>query len=183
MINNFQAYYDERKALKEILKSNIFNKAKLSLIRNFSFDEYEKKIPILGDGIYSNSNEIIDLTFEKELLPIFKIKKPLNNNIKSKQRKLVKKIYEKHKGLFKKRFHIEGFFGNIKNKLHCFVNAATYEVAKKLVYAKFLARLLVVFYFFYYYICNNNLSLLSKKIFFYIFFRTGLKSLDKRSEI
>ncbi|GAB6045210.1 hypothetical protein JCM11957_15190 [Caminibacter profundus] len=90
IIRNFEAYYDERKALKGILTDNIFNKAKTFLIRNFSFGEYENKIPIIGDGIYSNSNELIDLTIEKDLLPIFRIKKPLHNEIKSTQRQLVK---------------------------------------------------------------------------------------------
>ena len=148
IIRNFKAYYDERKALREIIKINIFNKTKSFLIKNFSFEKYKNKIPLIGDGIYSNSNELIDLTIKKDLLPVFKIKKPLHNEIKSNQRKLVKEIYENHKDLFKKRFHIEGFFGNIKNKLNCFVNATTYEVAKTLVYAKFLASLLVIFYFY-----------------------------------
>jgi len=53
MIKNFQAYYDERKVLKEILKDN-FNKAKSFLI--FLFKKYNNKIPLLGDAIYSNSN-------------------------------------------------------------------------------------------------------------------------------
>ena len=151
IIRNFEAYYDERKALKEILIDHIFDKTQKFLIKNFSFDEYENKIPIIGDGIYSNSNELIDLTIEKDLLPIFKIKKPLHNNIKSKQRKLVKEIYENHKDLFKTRFNIEGHFGNVKNKFNCYVNAVTYEVAKKLVYAKFLAYLLVVFLYLLFY--------------------------------
>ena len=123
MIQNFKAYYDERKALKEIFKSNIFNKAKSFLMKNFSFDEYENKIPLLGDGVYSSSNELIDLTLKEKFIPIFKIKEALRNNIKSKQRKLVKEIYEKNKDLFNKRFHIEGLFGNGKNKFHCYVNA------------------------------------------------------------
>jgi len=171
IIKNFKAYYDERKALKEILESNIFNKTKTFLTRNFSFDEYKSKIPVIGDGIYSNSNELIDLTIKKDLIPIFKIKEPLHNNIKSKQRKLVKETCENYKDIFKKRFHIEGFFGNVKNKLHCYVNASSYEVAKTLVYAKFLAWLLVVFYLFYF--LKKNLIhaiFFIKKVLFLIFF-------------
>ncbi len=149
IIKNFEAYYDERKALRKIFEDGVFNKVKSFLINYFSFEKYENIIPILGDGIYSNSNELIDLAIKKDLLPIFKIKKPLHNEIKSKERKFVKKIYEKYKNdLFKKRFNIEGFFGNVKNKLNCYVNAVTYNVAKSLVYAKFLARLLVVFLFY-----------------------------------
>jgi len=104
LIKNFEAYYDERKALKEILNDKkIFTKADIFLSKTFDTEKrYENKIPILGDGIYANSNELIDLVLEKKLLPIFKIKKPLHNEIKSKQRKLVKKLYEKHKDLFKK---------------------------------------------------------------------------------
>jgi len=177
MINNFKAYYDERKALKKIVKSDIFNKAKTFLIRNFSFDEYENKIPIIGDGIYSNSNELIDLTLKKGLLPIFKIKKPLHNEIKSKQRKLVKKIYENHKNLFKKRFNIEGHFGNVKNKFNCFVNAVTYEVAKNLVYAKFLAYLLVLFLLFLLFrkIIIYSILILIEKVIFSFFLSNRLK--------
>ena len=165
IIRNFKAYYDERKALREILKSNIFKKTKSFLIKNFSFEKYKNKIPVIGDGIYSNSNELIDLTIKKDLLPIFKIKKPLHNEIKSKERRLVKEIYENNKDLFKKRFHIEGFFGNIKNKLNCFVNASSYKVAQTLVYAKFLARLLVIFLFLYF-----IHLILHKKLFFSHFF-------------
>ena len=55
MIKNFQAYYDERKVLKEILKDN-FNKAKSFLNSVFLFKKYNNKIPLLGDAIYSNSN-------------------------------------------------------------------------------------------------------------------------------
>jgi len=95
------------------------------------FEKYNNKIPLLGDAIYSNSNELINLTLKKDLIPVFKIKKPLHNEIKSKERKLVKEIYDKYKNsLFKKRFDIEGFFGNVKNKFFCFVNASTQEVAK-----------------------------------------------------
>ena len=178
MIQNFKAYYDERKALKEILKSNIFNKAKSILINNFSFDEYENRIPIIGDGIYSNSNELIDLTIKKDLLPIFKIKKPLHNKIKSKERLLVKEIYESYKDtIFKKRFNIEGFFGNVKNKFNCFVNAVTYEVAKTLVYAKVLAWLLVVFYLFYFLEKNliHAILIFIKKLYFSFFFSNRLR--------
>ena len=137
-------------------------------------DLYENKIPLIGDGIYSNSNELIDLTLNKSLLPIFKIKKPLHNEIKSKQRKLIKEIYENNKDLFKKRFHIEGHFGNVKNKFNCYVNAATYKVAKTLVYAKFLAWLLVYFYLFYLYlkkvIKNNIFNFYFHKKLFLLFF-------------
>jgi len=90
--------------------------------------------------MYSNSNELIDLSFTKGLLPIFKIKKPLHNDIKSPQRKKVKEIYDKYKNsIFRQRFNIEGIFGNVKNKFNCYVNAVTFEVAKNLVYMKFLA--------------------------------------------
>jgi len=178
MIKNFQAYYDERKALKEILKDNMFNKAKSFLNSVFSFEKYNNKIPLLGDAIYSNSNELIDLTLKKDLIPVFKIKKPLHNEIKSKERKLVKEIYDKYKNsLFKKRFHIEGFFGNVKNKFFCFVNASTQKVAKTLVYAKFLARLLVVFLFYIFHLKKFilfsvfNITLFKiNKLFFYFFF-------------
>jgi len=37
--------------------------------------------------MYSNSNELIDLSFAKGLLPIFKIKKTLHNDIKSAKEK------------------------------------------------------------------------------------------------
>jgi hypothetical protein len=144
LIRNFEAYYDERKALKEILKSNIFNKSKNFIKKNIFPN---KRIPIIGDGIYSSSNELIGLTIKKDLFPVFKIKKPFHNKIKSKQRKLVKKIYQLYNSLFKKRFNVEGLFGNIKNKFQCFVNAATFEVANTLVYAKFLTFLFVIFLF------------------------------------
>jgi len=56
IIRNFEAYYDERKALKEILIDHIFDKTQKFLIKNFSFDEYENKLPIIGDGIYSETS-------------------------------------------------------------------------------------------------------------------------------
>jgi hypothetical protein len=100
--------------------------------------------------MYSNSNELIDLSFENGLLPIFKIKKPLHNDIKSPQRKKVKEIYDKYKNsIFRQRFNIEGIFGNVKNKFNCYVNAVTFEVAKNLVYMKFLAYLFVIFFIFF----------------------------------
>ena len=102
--------------------------------------------------MYSNSNELIDLSFTKGLLPIFKIKKPLHNDIKSPQRKKVKEIYDKYKNsIFRQRFNIEGIFGNIKNKFNCYVNAVTFKVAKNLVYIKFLAYLFVIFFIFFSY--------------------------------
>ena len=149
-INNFKAYYDERKALKEVLNNKLFNDLKSFLLENFSFESFENKIPLLGDAMYSNSNELIDLSFENGLLPIFKIKKPLHNDIKSPQRKKVKEIYDKYKNsIFRQRFNIEGIFGNVKNKFNCYVNAVTFEVAKNLVYMKFLAYLFVIFFIFF----------------------------------
>jgi len=149
-INNFKAYYDERKALKEILNNKLFNDLKSFLLKNFSFKKYENKIPLLGDAMYSNSNELFDLSLEKGLLPIFKIKTPLHNNIKSPQRQKVKETYDKYKNsIFKQRFNIEGIFGNIKNKFSCYVNAVNFEVAKNLVYMKFLAYLIVIFFIFF----------------------------------
>ena len=149
-ISNFEAYYDERKALKEILNSELFSDLKSFLLENFSFESFENKIPLLGDAMYSNSNELIDLSFENGLLPIFKIKKPLHNDIKSPQRKKVKEIYDKYKNsIFRQRFNIEGIFGNVKNKFNCYVNAVTFKVAKNLVYMKFLAYLFVIFFIFF----------------------------------
>jgi len=78
MIKNFQVYYDERKVLKEILKDNMFNKAKSFLNFIFSFEKYNNKISLLGGAIYSNSNGLNDLTLKKDLIPVFKIKKPLH---------------------------------------------------------------------------------------------------------
>ena len=152
-INNFKAYYDERKALKEILNSKLFNDLKTFLLKNFSFKKYENKIPLLGDAMYSNSNKLIDLSLEKGLLPIFKIKTPLHNNIKSPQRKKAKEIYDKYKNsIFKQRFNIEGIFGNIKNKFNCYVNAVNFEVARNFMYMKFLAYLIIIFLFFFNYL-------------------------------
>ena len=138
----------------------------------------------MGDGIYANSNELIDLVLEKKLLPIFKIKKSLHNEIKSKQRKLVKELYEKHKNLFKKRFHIEASFGNIKNKFNCYVNAVNYKVAKVLVYAKFLAMLLVIFLFLFLIFKKLIILIFSYKILFFSFFLSnGHRELNKKKKI
>jgi len=80
----------------------------------------------------------------------------------------MKQPCDKYKNLlFKKRFDIEGFFGNVKNKFFCFVNASTQEVGKTLVYAKFLARLLVVFLFYIFH--------LKKFILFSVFYITHFK--------
>ena len=58
----------------------------------------------MGGAIYSNSNGLNDLTLKKDLIPVFKIKKPSHNKIKSKERKFVKEIYDKYKNLlFKKK--------------------------------------------------------------------------------
>ena len=140
--------------MKGILDNNkLFKKLKSFLLKNFSFENFEGKIPLLGDAIYSNSNELIDLSLSNNLLPVFKIKKPLHNDIKSKQRKLAKEIYDKYKNtLFKQRFNIEGLFGNIKNKFNCFINAVNLDTAKNLVYIKFLAYLFVIFFFFFDYL-------------------------------
>jgi len=86
----------------------IFYQRKI-LTKNFSFYKFKNKIPIIGDGIYSNSNELIDLT----------LKKDLHKKIKFKERLLAKEIYESYKDtIFKKRFNIEGHFENLKNKFN-----------------------------------------------------------------
>jgi len=53
----------------------------------------------------------------------------------------------------------------------------TYEVAKKLVYAKFFAMLLVIFYL-YYSITENYLIFILNFSHFFFFFRTDLLTLD-----
>jgi hypothetical protein len=64
-ISNFKTYYDERKALKEVLNNKLFNDLKSFLLKNFSFKNFENKIPLLGVAMYSNSNESIIYLLKK----------------------------------------------------------------------------------------------------------------------
>ena len=93
-----KAYASEHKMLAQILS-------------NFSF---ASKI-VLADALYSTSS-LAKYFLQKRLLPLIPTKDTLHQKVKNPYRVELKRVYEKHRELYKKRNLIENFFAKIKNK-------------------------------------------------------------------
>lgn len=125
------AYSDERVLLKRMLKE-----VRIEI-------EKRKSNIFIGDKLYGMDNELLEELDKRFDKVIVKVEDGLHNKVRSEIRKRIKLIYEGNKEIYKKkRFNIEGFIGNVKNRYGSYEEAKTYESAKSMVLGKFLAYLI-----------------------------------------
>ena len=81
-----------------------------TILHNFSFS---LKI-VLADALYSISS-LVKYFLQRRLLVLVPTKDTLHQKVKNPYRLKLKRVYEKHRELYKKRSLIENFFAKIKN--------------------------------------------------------------------
>lgn len=121
-----EAYKDERVMLKEMIRKGYIRlKGKGNIF--------------IGDKLYGMDNELLEELERRFDKLIIKVEDGIHNKVKSNIRLKVKRWYEGDKLLYKKRFNVEGFIGNVKNRYGSYEESKIYESAKSLVLGKFLA--------------------------------------------
>jgi len=96
------------------------------------------------DSIYVMDNRLLeglDKRFDKVIV---KIEDEIHHKMRSEIREKIKMEYEKEKRTYqRRRFNVEGYIGNIKNKYGSNEEAKIYESAKSLILGKILIYSLI----------------------------------------
>ena len=119
-------YSDERKMLKKLLNNHRLKPSS------------RRKVIFLADSFYGKDNLLLEKLISTFDLVIVKIKDTPRQPVISKIRQKVQQMYLKNKHIYKKRFHIEAYIGNVKSSFGSWINVKTFACAKNFVLVNFL---------------------------------------------
>jgi|GEM_PF-602917 len=93
-----RAYADENKLLEEIFR-----------------DIKYRATYFLGDRYYSK-DKVIRMVRERNIVPVIPTENTLRKRVRSEERKWAKAMYEKYRGIYKKRYIVEQVFSVVKRR-------------------------------------------------------------------
>ena len=93
-----KAYADENKLLEEIFRGVKY-----------------RATYFLGDRYYSK-NKVIRMVRERNIVPVIPTENTIRKRVKSEERRWAKKMYEKYRNIYKKRYIVEQVFSVVKRR-------------------------------------------------------------------